>query len=67
MAEESEKKWETDGVAVEDSNMAMVGSDEDKAARKAAAETEQAWNALGPAGIALGSGSEDDSSDEGYE
>ena len=47
MAEESEKKWETDGVAVEDSNMAMVGSDEDKAARKAAAETEQAWVGCG--------------------
>ena len=43
----NKKKWESDGAAVEDSNMAMVGSDEDKAARKAAALGEAAWEGCG--------------------
>lgn len=46
---DNKKKWESDGAAVEDSNMAMVGSDEDKAARKAAAQGEEAWQGCGAA------------------
>ena len=36
-----------DGAKLEDSNMAHIGSAEDKAARKAAAETEPAWQGCG--------------------
>eukprot|EP00947_MAST-08B_sp_MAST-8B-sp1_P000367 g367.t1 len=36
-----------DGAKLEDSNMAHIGSAEDKAARKAAAETEEAWVGAG--------------------
>mgnify|MGYP000367757218 FL=1 len=43
----SEGGEENKQVAVEDSNMALVGSEEDKAARKAAAQTETAWENCG--------------------
>ena len=46
---------------------ATLAAEEAAAEAAAQAETEQAWNELGQAGIELGSGSEDDSSDEGYE
>jgi len=36
-----------DGAKVEDSNMALVGSDEDHEARKASALTEEAWQGAG--------------------
>jgi len=49
MAEEEAPKWTTDGAPLEDSNVAHIGSDEDKAARKAAAETEEAWVGAGAA------------------
>lgn len=45
----SKKPWTGDGAAVEDSNMAMVGSDMDKDARKAAAQGEAAWEGCGAA------------------
>ena len=35
--EGAKKKWDGDGADLEDSNMAGIGSDADKAARKAAA------------------------------
>ena len=41
------KKGGGDGAAVEDSNMALVGSDLDKDARKGAAEKEDAWVGCG--------------------
>jgi len=44
-----EKKWDGDGIPVADSNMADVGSDEDKAVRKAAANSEPAWAGAGQA------------------
>ncbi|KAJ8599104.1 hypothetical protein CTAYLR_008877 [Chrysophaeum taylorii] len=44
---EVKKKWTSDGAAVEDSNMALVGSDLDKEARKAAASNEAAWAEAG--------------------
>ena len=47
--EEGKKKWESDGAAVEDSNMANVGSQMDKDARKGAAEKEPAWRGCGAA------------------
>jgi len=48
------KKWDGDGVPVADSNMANVGSDEDKALRKAAATGEPAWAGAGQApGVAV--------------
>jgi len=43
----SQKPWTSDGVALEDSNVANIGSEEDKAARKAAAEGEEAWVGCG--------------------
>lgn len=43
------KKWESDGAALEDSNVANIGSAEDKAARKAAALNEPAWEGCGQA------------------
>jgi len=39
--------WEGDGAPLEDSNCANIGSEEDKAARKGAAETEPAWEGVG--------------------
>ena len=45
----SKKPWTGDGASVEDSNMAMVGSDMDKDARKAAAAGEAAWAGCGAA------------------
>ena len=45
----SKKPWTGDGAAVEDSNMAMVGSDMDKEARKGAAALEAAWEGCGQA------------------
>lgn len=49
-----EKKWDGDGIPVADSNMANVGSDEDKAVRKAAAASEPAWAGAGQApGVAI--------------
>jgi len=44
---DGKKKWDGDGVPIEDSNMAGVGGEEDKAARKKAAETEPAWEGVG--------------------
>jgi len=41
------KKWNGDGCPIEDSNMAGVGGDEDKALRKAAAGGEPAWEGVG--------------------
>jgi len=46
---EIKKKWSSDGAEVEDSNMALVGSDLDKNARKAAAGGEAAWEGCGQA------------------
>jgi len=43
------KKWDGDGVPLEESNCAEIGSDADKAARKAAAQTEEAWVGVGQA------------------
>lgn len=43
----AKKAWDGDGVPLEDSNMAGVGSEEDKAARKAAALSEPAWEGVG--------------------
>mmetsp|Transcript_11232 Transcript_11232/g.15432 ORF Transcript_11232/g.15432 Transcript_11232/m.15432 type:complete len:372 (-) Transcript_11232:337-1452(-) len=44
---ELKKNWSSDGAKVEDSNMALVGSDLDKDARKAAAALESAWEGAG--------------------
>mmetsp|Transcript_8977 Transcript_8977/g.29660 ORF Transcript_8977/g.29660 Transcript_8977/m.29660 type:complete len:372 (+) Transcript_8977:81-1196(+) len=44
---EIKKQWTGDGAAVADSNMALVGSDLDKDARKAAAQGEAAWAGAG--------------------
>jgi len=41
------KKWDGDGVPLEDSNCAGIGTDEDKALRKSAASTEPAWAKAG--------------------
>mmetsp|Transcript_49212 Transcript_49212/g.67098 ORF Transcript_49212/g.67098 Transcript_49212/m.67098 type:complete len:373 (-) Transcript_49212:188-1306(-) len=46
-AMEDKKKWESDGAALEDSNVANIGSAEDKAARKGAADLEPAWQGCG--------------------
>lgn len=40
-------KWDGDGIPIEDTNMAGVGGDEDKAIRKAAAGGEPAWEGVG--------------------
>jgi len=45
--EEPKKQWDGDGVPLKDSNCALIGSDEDKAVRKKAAETEPAWQGAG--------------------
>jgi len=45
MAEE--KKWDEDGIALEDTNVAGLGSQEDKDLRKKAAGTEPAWEGVG--------------------
>jgi len=42
-----EKKWDGDGVPLAESNCEGIGSDEDKALRKAAAQTETAWEGAG--------------------
>lgn len=42
-----EKKWDGDGVPIADSNLAEIGTAADKAARKGAAETEDAWKGVG--------------------
>lgn len=44
---EVKKSWTSDGAKVEDSNMALVGSDLDKDARQAAAQEEPAWEGAG--------------------
>eukprot|EP00975_Prorocentrum_lima_P034293 7206961-Prorocentrum_lima.AAC.1 len=41
--------WSTDGAPLAESNVAHIGSDADKAARKAAAQTEDAWIGAGDA------------------
>jgi len=41
------KKWDGDGVPLAESNCAGLGGDEDKALRKAAAQTEPAWAGAG--------------------
>lgn len=41
------KAWDGDGVPLEDSNCAGIGSEEDKAARKNAAQTEPQWHGVG--------------------
>jgi len=41
------KPWDADGVPMEDSNMAGVGGEEDKAMRKGAAGKEPAWQDIG--------------------
>lgn len=43
----SENKWDGDGVPLEESNCFGIGSAEDKAVRKAAAQTEPAWQGAG--------------------
>ena len=43
------KGWTGDGAALKDSNMALVGSELDKIARKSAAEKETAWTRCGTA------------------
>lgn len=43
----SGKKWDGDGVPLADSNMANVGSEEDKAVRLKAAQGEPAWEGIG--------------------
>jgi len=45
--EEMSKKWDADGIPLEDTNMAGVGGEEDKALRKAAAGGEPAWEGVG--------------------
>merc|ERR1712176_881829 len=42
-------KWDEDGIPLEDTNMAGVGGEEDKAVRKAAAGGEPAWEGIGQA------------------
>jgi len=42
-----DKPWDGDGVPLKDSNCALIGSDEDKAARKHAAMAEPAWEGAG--------------------
>jgi len=42
-------KWDGDGVPLAESNCAGIGTDEDKAARKAAAAGEPAWEGVGQA------------------
>mmetsp|Transcript_3837 Transcript_3837/g.11308 ORF Transcript_3837/g.11308 Transcript_3837/m.11308 type:complete len:399 (-) Transcript_3837:9-1205(-) len=42
-----QKEWDSDGVPLKDSNCANIGSDEDKAARKSAAQAEPAWRSAG--------------------
>lgn len=46
-AELGEKKWDEDGIPLEDTNMAGVGGEEDKALRKKAAGGEPAWEGAG--------------------
>lgn len=41
------KKWDEDGIPLEDTNMAGVGGEEDKALRKKAAGGEPAWEGVG--------------------
>lgn len=41
------KNWDDDGIPLEDTNMAGVGGEEDRAVRKAAATTEAAWHGDG--------------------
>jgi len=41
------KHWDGDGVPLKDSNCALIGSDEDKAARKKASQGEPAWQGSG--------------------
>eukprot|EP00747_Dinoflagellata_sp_TGD_P166797 gnl/TRDRNA2_/TRDRNA2_190149_c0_seq1.p1 gnl/TRDRNA2_/TRDRNA2_190149_c0~~gnl/TRDRNA2_/TRDRNA2_190149_c0_seq1.p1 ORF type:complete len:395 (-),score=102.95 gnl/TRDRNA2_/TRDRNA2_190149_c0_seq1:61-1176(-) len=41
------KQWDGDGVPLAESNCAGIGSDEDKAVRKKAAEAESCWTAIG--------------------
>ena len=43
------KAWTGDGADLKDSNMAFVGSELDKIARKSAAEKEAAWTTAGKA------------------
>ena len=43
------KAWTGDGADLKDSNMALVGSELDKIARKSAAEKEAAWTTAGKA------------------
>ena len=43
------KAWTGDGADLKDSNMALVGSELDKIARKSAAEKEAAWVSCGKA------------------
>merc|ERR1719210_638047 len=40
-------RWDEDGIPLDDTNMAGVGGEEDKANRKAAASTEPAWEGVG--------------------
>lgn len=42
-----DKRWDSDGVPLEETNVAGIGSDEDKAIRKSAAQTEPAWDGVG--------------------
>lgn len=46
-AAREKKPWDGDGVPLAESNCAEIGTDADKAARKAAAVTERAWAAVG--------------------
>lgn len=51
---EVKKEWRSDGASVEDSNMALVGSDIDHEARLAASKQEPAWEGCGEkAGIEI--------------
>mmetsp|Transcript_93055 Transcript_93055/g.259249 ORF Transcript_93055/g.259249 Transcript_93055/m.259249 type:complete len:390 (+) Transcript_93055:61-1230(+) len=43
----SNKHWDGDGVPLKDSNCAAIGSEEDKAARKRAAQSEPQWQSAG--------------------
>jgi gelsolin len=43
----AQKKWDGDGVPLEDSNIAGIGGEEDAALRKAAAGGEAAWQGVG--------------------
>lgn len=42
-----QKQWDEDGIPLEDTNMAGVGGEEDRALRKQAASTEAAWQGIG--------------------